>query len=177
MIEKVKEALNSNETIAKEVKDNLFDLVVIFNDQFKDVDLSNLIERLKNLKIKRESMYLLKLPCKYNPFTNELLINRGLFEECDAKHWLMHCLLGIITAKDNYYGFAGEENTLVALNEGYTEIITNNLVGDVENNFFTDEIIMTNLIGKAIGEDTLYNAYFNNDAKSVIRAMIEAEGK
>lgn len=177
MIETIKETLNSNENITNEVKENFLELITVFNNQFKDIDLSTLNERLKTLIVKRESMFLVKLPCKYNPFTNELLINLGLFEECEAKHWLMHCLLGMITAKENYYGFAGEENTLVALNEGYTEILTNNLVGDVENNFFTEEIIMTNLIGKAIGEDTLYNAYFNNDAESIIRAMIEAEGK
>ncbi len=177
MIETIKATLNSNEAITLEVKDDLLELVQIFNNQFPNIDLTNLNERLKTLVIKRESMFLVKLPCKYNPFTNELLINLGLFEECDAKHWLMHCLLGMITAKENYYGFAGSENTLVALNEGYTEIITNNLVGDVDNNFFTEEIIMTNLIGKAIGEETFFNAYFGNDAKSVIRAMIEAEGK
>lgn len=177
MIETIKMTLNTNEEITKEVKEDLLELITIFNNNFKDIDLANLNERLKTLIIKRESMFLVKLPCKYNPFKNELLINLGLFEECDAKHWLMHALLGMITAKDNYYGFNNEENTLVALNEGYTEIITNNLVGDVENNFFTDEIIMTNLISKAIGEDTMYNAYFSNDSKSIIRAMIEADGK
>jgi len=177
MIETIKMTLNTNENITSEVKENLLELITIFNNNFKEVDLANLNERLKTLIIKRESMFLVKLPCKYNPYTNELLINLGLFEECDAKHWLMHALLGMITAKDNYYGFNNEENTLVALNEGYTEIITNNLVGDVENNFFTDEVIMTNLISKAVGADTMYNAYFNNDSKSIVRAMIEAEGK
>ena len=177
MLETIKGTLNSNEAITPEVKRDLLELIEIFNKNFPNIDLTNLNERLKTLVIKRESMFLVKLPCKYNPFTNELVVNLGLFEECDAKHWLMHCLLGMITAKENYYGFAGSENTLVALNEGYTEIITNNLVGDVDNNFFTEEIIMTNLIGKAIGEETFFNAYFGNDAKSVIRAMIEAEGK
>ena len=177
MIETIKMTLNTNENITGEVKENLLELITIFNNNFKEIDLANLNERLKTLIIKRESMFLVKLPCKYNPYTNELLINLGLFEECDAKHWLMHALLGMITTKDNYYGFNNEENTLVALNEGYTEIITNNLVGDVENNFFTDEVIMTNLISKAVGADTMYNAYFNNDSKSIVRAMIEAEGK
>ena len=177
MLETIKGTLNTNEGITPEVKKDLLELIEIFNKNFPNIDLTNLNERLKTLVIKRESMFLVKLPCKYNPFTNELVVNLGLFEECDAKHWLMHCLLGMITAKENYYGFAGSENTLVALNEGYTEIITNNLVGDVDNNFFAEEIVMTNLIGKAIGEETFFNAYFGNDAKSVIRAMIEAEGK
>ncbi|MBQ9011518.1 MAG: hypothetical protein IJ093_02595 [Bacilli bacterium] len=177
MIETIKNTLNTNQNITGEVKEDIIKLVEIFNQKFPDIDLTTLNERLKTLIIKRESMYLVKIPCKYNPYNNEILINLGKIEESDARHWFMHCLLGVITAKDNYYGFNNEENTLIALNEGYTEILTNYLVGDVENNFFTDEIIITNLISKAIGENTLYEAYFNNDSKRVIEAMIEAEGK
>lgn len=177
MIETIKTTLEANKSITPEVKKDLLELIIIFNKNFGDIDLSNLNERLKTLIIKRESMFLVKLPCQYNPFTNEILVNLGRFEECDARHWLMHCLLGMITAKDNHYGFNNSEDTLVALNEGYTEMLTNYLVGDVEENFYTDDIIITNLISKAIGEDTLFNAYFTGDDKSVIRAMIEAEGK
>ncbi len=177
MIETIKNTLDSNENISKEVKNDLLELVNIFHENFKDIDLSNLNERLKTLIIKRESMFLVKMPCKYNPFTNEILVNYGLFNECDGRHWLMHVLLGIITAKDNHYGFNNENDSLLALNEGYTEIITNNLVGDVEDNFFTDEIIMTNLIGKLIGDDTLFEAYFDNDSDRILKAMLEAEDK
>ena len=176
-MEEIKIILNENKGITAEVKDNLLELITIFNNTFKDVDLSNLKDRLKTLKIKRESMYLAKLPCEYKPFNNEIVINIGRFENCDARHWLMHVLLGIITAKENYYGFNNSDNTFVALNEGYTEIITNNLVGDVNDNYFADEIIMTNLIGKIIGEDVLYDAYFSNDSNKVLKAMIEAEEK
>lgn len=177
MVQEIKVILDENQNITEEVKENLLELITLFNDMFKDVSLENLKERLKTLKIKRESMYVEKLPCEYKPFKNEIVINVGRFEQCDAKHWLMHALIGIITAKDNYYGFNNSDNTFVALNEGYTEILTNNIVGDVENNFFTDEIIMTNLIGKIIGEDILYDAYFSNDSEKVLKAMIEAEEK
>ncbi len=177
MTQEIKVILDSNGNITDDVKDNLLELISIFNDTFKDIDLSNLKERLKTLNIKRESMYLAKLPLEYKPFNNEIVINIGRFENCDAKHWLMHVLLGIITARENYYGFNNSDNTFVALNEGYTEIITNNLVGDVDNNYFADEIIMTNLIGKIIGEDVLYDAYFSNDSEKVLKAMIEAEEK
>ena len=177
MIQEIKVILDSNPNITGEVKENLLELITIFNDMFKDVSLEALKDRLKNLTIKRESMYLAKLPCEYKPFNNEIIINAGRFEECDAKHWLMHALLGIITAKDNYYGFNNSEGTLTAINEGYTEILTNNLVGDVDNNFFTDEMIIVNLISKAIGENVLYDAYFNNDSEKVLKAMIEAEEK
>lgn len=177
MIETIHAALEENKNITDEVKNNIFELAQIFNNSFSNVNLTNFCNRLKTLSIKRESMYLVKLPCKYNPHTNEILINSGRFEESDAKHWFMHALLGMITAKDNYYGFNNENDTLCALNEGYTEILTNNLVGDIDNNFFIDEIILTNLVGRIIGNDLLYDAYFNNDSATVVKAMLEAEGK
>ncbi|MBR2841105.1 MAG: hypothetical protein IKF01_04515 [Bacilli bacterium] len=177
MIQEIKVILDSNANIPLEVKDEIVKLIEIFHSTFKDVSLDNLKEKLKTLKIKRESMFLTKLPCEYKPFTNEILINAPRLEESDAAHWFMHALIGVITSKDNYYGFNNSENTLVALNEGYTEIITNNLVGDVENNFFADEIIITNLISKAVGEDILYESFFNNDSERLIKAMIEAEEK
>ena len=177
MVETIKNALNENQNITPEVKENLLELVEIFNKNFGDIDLSNLAERLKTLVIKRESMFLVKLPCRYNAHTNEILVNLGKFEEADARHWLMHCLLGMITAKENYYGFDNADNTLIALNEGYTEMITNYLVGDVENNFFTDELIITNLISKVIGEDLLFEAYFSNESEKVLEAMRKAEEK
>ena len=177
MDEEIKVILDNNSSITNEVSEDLLELITIFKNTFKDVNLQTLKERLKTLKIKRESMYMTKLPCQYKPFNNEIIINVPRFEECDAKHWLMHALLGIITAKENYYGFNNSEDTFVALNEGYTEIITNNLVGDVEDNFFTEEIIMTNLISKIIGEDVFYKAYFTNDSQLVLKAMIEAEEK
>ena len=102
MIEEFKSILDENPNLTVEVKDNLLELINIFISNFKDVNLDTLKTRLKSLKIKRESMYLAKLPCEYKPFNNEIIINVPRFEECDAKHWLMHALLGIITAKDNF---------------------------------------------------------------------------
>lgn len=174
-MEEIKAVLDANENLTLEVKDNLMELITIFHEIFKDVDLTTLKDRLKTLKIKRESMYLVKMPCKYIAHNNEIAINYGLITESDARHWLMHSLLGVITAKDNHYGFNDDNDTFLALNEGYTEILTNNLIGDVDNNFFTDEIIMTNLISKVIKEETLYNAYFGNDSKLLVKAMAEAE--
>lgn len=175
MVETIKNTLNKNQNITPEVKENLLELIELFHKKFPDIDLNNLNERLKTLIIRRESMFLVKLPCEYNPHTNEILINLGRFEESDARHWMMHCLLGVMTAKDTYYGFNNEDDKLVALNDGYTEMMTNYLVGDVEDNFFFDEIVIANLIGKIIGEDILFDAYFSNDSKKVLEAMIKAE--
>jgi hypothetical protein len=177
MVEDIKVILLANENLTPEVREDLLELITLFNKNFKEVSLETLKERLKTLSIQRASMYLVKVPCKYIPHNNEIAINSGLMDEADGRHWLMHSLLGLITAQGNHYGFNDDNDSLVALNEGYTEIITNNLVGDVDNNFYTDEIIMTNLISKVIGPDILYDAYFKNDSSSVVKAMMEAEAK
>ena len=53
MLEEVKVILDSNENLTPEVKDNLLELITIFHEIFKDVDLTTLKERLKTLKIKK----------------------------------------------------------------------------------------------------------------------------
>ena len=75
MIEEFKNILDENPNLTVEVKDNLLELINIFISNFKDVNLDTLKTRLKSLKIKRESMYLAKLPCEYKPFNNEIIIN------------------------------------------------------------------------------------------------------
>ena len=56
MLEEIKVILDGNQSITGEVKDNLLELITIFNNMFKDVSLETLKDRLKSLKIKRESM-------------------------------------------------------------------------------------------------------------------------
>lgn len=178
MIETIKSTLNANENITKEVKENLMELITLFHENFKDVDLTNLNERLGTLTIKPESAFLVKMPCKYVPFKNEIRVNVSKFAECDARHWLMHSVLGMVTAKDNYYGFNNENDSLLALNEGYTEMITRMLVGDVEGNLFTDEMIMATLYGKLLGEngnDILYSTYFGNNSQDLLKAVMATD--
>ena len=66
MLETIKNTLNENQSLTPEVRNNLMELIEVFHNKFENIDLTNLNERLKTLVIKRESMYLVKLPCKYN---------------------------------------------------------------------------------------------------------------
>ncbi len=177
MLETLKVTLDANTNITPEVKENLMELITVFanNEAFKDVDLSNLGERLKTLNIRRESKYLVRMPARYNAFNNEILINEEMISESDVRHWMMHALLGVITGNENRYGFTTTDNEIIAMTEGYTEILTNYLVGDIEDNYFTDEILVTNLLGKIIGEDNLFTAYFKNDSEAILSALREID--
>ena len=168
-MEEIKNSLNSNPFFTDDIKDNLLELITILNSKLPSVDLSNLNERLKTLKIIRGSKFLIKGTSYYNPNDNELLINLvHINEDVDAKHIMMREILNIVTAKENYTGF-NKDNVYEALNMGYTELLTNFLVGNEYDSEYNDEIIAANMLAITIGEDVMFNAYFNNDPTLILK--------
>ncbi len=176
IMNQIKETLDKNTNISEAVKENIFELVSIFHRNFPNIDLKNLNERLSNLIIDSGSKYVYKEISNYNPTSNVLTLNMTeLAKDHDVKHVLMYELLNIITAKDNYVGF-DKDNALIALNAGYTEILTNNLVGnDSDIEYHIDEVIATNLIANMIGNDIMFKAYFTNDF-NLINNVLEKAG-
>ena len=164
-LNEIKNSLNSNPNLT-DIRDCLMELIYLFNSKFPTINLSNLNERLKTLKIIKGSKYLVTNSSHYNPLNNELLINLSKINDNDCKHILMRELLNIITAKDNFSGF-NVDNDYEALNIGYTERLTNFLVGNESESEYEDEIVASNLLERIIGEDKMFNAYFNNDASLI----------
>lgn len=174
-IEEIGTSLNENPNLTQPLKSNLWELILLFHEKFKEVSLDNLNSRLQTLKIENLNRYVSKEVSKYDPVNNTLMINlERLNGDIDAKHILMYELLSIITAKDNYTGF-NFNHQFEALNVGYTEILTNYLVGnDTERFVHADEIIATNLISISIGNDILLYAFFNNDYRALTESLIES---
>ena len=164
-LNEIKNSLNSNPNLI-DIQDCLMELIYLFNSKFPAINLSNLNERLKTLKIIKGSKYLVKNSSHYNPVTNELLINLSKINDNDCKHILMRELLNIITAKENFTGF-NKDNAYEALNIGYTERLTNFLVGNETDSEYEDEIVASNILERIIGEDKMFNAYFSNDASLI----------
>lgn len=164
-LNEIKNSLNSNPNLT-DIQDCLMELIYLFNSKFPNINLNNLNERLKTLKIVKGSKYLVKNSSHYNPVNNELLINLSKLDNNDCKHILMRELLNIITAKDNYTGF-NKDNSYEALNIGYTERLTNFLVGNETESEYEDEIIASNILEKIVGEDKMFNAYFTNNVNLI----------
>jgi len=175
MVEEIEAVLNENPNLTQDLKINLLELVAIFHKQFPTVSLENLKNRLQTLKIEPLNKYVSSEVSKYDPLLNMLMINEErLGKDVDAKHILMYELLSMITAKDNYTGF-NFNHQFEALNIGYTEILTNYLVGNETEEFVhSDEIIATNLISISIGNDILLHAFFNNDYMTLTKSLIDA---
>lgn len=172
-IDDVKVTLDNNPYLEKEIKENIKELLDIFNTRFPDVNLQNLNNRIGNLKIEKSNKFINKRVSHYNLNTNILEfnideINKGY----DMKYILMFELLNIITANNVQTGF-NYNDKFIALNAGYTAILANNLVGnDSDIPYLEDEIISTNLIAGIIGEDVLYESYFKNNANLIMNALL-----
>lgn len=172
-LEDVFKAIDTNTNIDSEVKENIKELINIFNSTFPNIDLSNFANRIMNLKIEKSNKFINKRVVKYNLNTNILEFNTEEIDKgYDMKHILMHGLLNIISSNDVQSGF-NYNDKFKALNAGYTEILTNNLVGnDSDLSYLDEEVISTNLIASMIGNDVLFEAYFGNDTNKLVSALI-----
>ena len=50
-VDDVKNSLNENKNITKEIKANIFELVLVFNNKYPNVSLDRLNKKLKTIKV------------------------------------------------------------------------------------------------------------------------------
>ena len=172
-LEDIKGALDSNESLTDEVRDNIYGLVNVFHERYPEISLENLNKNLKTLKINKSNKFINKRVSKYNPNTNVLEFNENEVNKgYDMRHVMMYNLLEIITNKDGQVGF-NKNNKFDALHAGYTEILANFLIGNEgDTEYLQNEVITTNMISLLIGNDVLFESYFNNDAEALIKGLM-----
>lgn len=178
----IKNTLEMNKYLSSELKDNLFELIVVFHKEFPEITLENLNNKLKELKIEKINSFLTKKISKYDAKKNTIYFNaKELVKEYDARHLLMFELLNMITTSPELNGF-DLDGKFEALNIGYTEVLANYLVGNNgEEQIYPHEALMANLLSIAIGDETMKTAYFQNNYKLLLdnakKVGIELAGK
>ena len=167
-----------NGNLDDEIRGNIISLIEIFIKNFPQVPLENLCHNLKTLKFDKVSKYVTDEYAYYNGDINTLYINyKKITDDDDVRHILMHQLLNIITYNGKFSGF-NQNNFLRALNIGFTEVMTNNLIGNEGNNtYYDDEVVATNLLCNIVGYDVLEKSYFENNARLVLEKLISAGGE
>ena len=151
MVDDIRTVLDNNANLSQEFKDNIFELVVLFNQRFPGVPLDDLKAHLATLQVQKLNKF---LNCNVSLFDNKqniLFLNASKLDNgYDAKHILMYEILNMISSNDHQMGFI-RDGKFVALNTGYTEILANFLVGNEGDVLlFPDEAIATNLISVMI---------------------------
>jgi hypothetical protein len=174
-LDEIKSNLATNENLTEEIKEEMFGLIVIFHQNFPDISLENLKEKVKDVKIGKLGVFERRGPLVYDVIRNEIAFsNKKLKDDYDANHLMMKGILGMITSNGEYYGF-NKNNSLNALNIGFTEMLANFLVGNDGICDYEEELLATDLVSQIIGRETLINAYFSNDAETVYKKLLEAE--
>lgn len=172
----VKEAMSKNKGLDQEFQENVLELVEIFHKAFPEVELKNLCQNLKTLKIEKTNRFIQRLPLDYNAKLNKLTINPKELEKVkDTRNLLMNIVIRLIVTNNGMTGFDAD-GSFLALNIGYIAGITNMLVGnEEEHDYYTDEIIATNLFGKIVGDEVLKEAFFQNNPSLIIDRVNEGE--
>lgn len=175
MIDDIRDSLNRNKKLTKEIKANIFELVLIFNKKYPDVSLENLNKKIETLKIIKGSKYVNNRISEYNVRDNTIYLNKSEIDKgYDMKHILMFEILNIITCNDEFTGF-NVDNRFRALNAGYTEIVANYLVGNSgELLVYPEQAVTANLISVLIGSNNIAQAYFQNDIDCLINSFKKA---
>lgn len=173
-LEDVKNSLNVNPNLTDEIRDLIYALTDIFHNKYPNIPLTNLVNYLKTIRIQKASKYLNRRVSSYDYVNNILEFNVDRIEEgYDMRHVMMSELLNIITNNGEMTGF-NKYNNYRALNAGYTEILTNNLVGNESDiPYLEHEVIAANQIALLVGDDVMFKAFFTNNVEFMVDAMFK----
>lgn len=169
--------LDSNIKIEDDVKANMLLLAIEFYKRFPQVPLENFYTRLESVEILGGSKYLYNAPIQYLPQDNEIIINKQMLtkEETDVDHSMMMVIISMITAKDNYYGFA-RNKSLEALNYGFCDMISKTLVGNEGISGYEQELEIVNFVGNRTGVNVFTEAFFTNNPDLLLKTMLDLCG-
>lgn len=173
-IENVLNAMEKNKALTPEIIANVMELTSLFHERFENIDLTNLCNNLETVKIDKATKFITMEPISYNGPLNVLSINNGVLRDVpDAKNLFMNCIIAmIVTNHDGITGFS-DNPKFEALNMGYIAGIASMLVGnDSDIDYYTDEIIATNLFGQIVGDDVLEQAFFTNNSSLIVNQFM-----
>lgn len=173
-LEAIKISLRNNPNLNNEIRNKIFELIIIFHKKLPEVSLVRLNERLKRVKIGKIGKFERRGTYFYDIFKNEILFSANISGNYDLDNLFMKAILQMATSTDTFTGFNSDER-LRALNLAYTEILANYLVGNEGDSDLEEEMLVTNLLSHIVGKDTMFNSYFTNNGEPIIKAMQDAE--
>ena len=173
-LEEIRISLKSNPNLTDEIRNKLFELIVIFNKKIPEVDLLRLNQKLKTVKLGKISKFERKGTYYYDVFKNEILFSNDIEGNYDIDHLLTKAIVQMSASTETFTGFNSDDR-LRALNLAYTEILANYIIGNEGDSDLEEEVLVANLLSHIVGKDTMFNSYFTNNGEPIIRAMQDAE--
>ena len=101
ILDQIKNSLDANYNLNKEIKVKLFELVIILHNKFPKLNLDKLNEKLKTVKIGRISKFEKKGTYSYDVIKNEILFSSNrLVDDYDLDHLFMKAILEMTASTD-----------------------------------------------------------------------------
>lgn len=173
-LEDIKVSLSNNPNLNDDIRNKIFELVIVYNKKLPEVNLSKLNEKLKTVSFGKIGKFERKGTYFYDVFNNKILFSNSIEGPYDIDHLLMKAILQMSTSTNTFTGFHSDER-LRALNLAYTEILANYIIGNEGESDLEEEMLVTNLLSHIVGKDTMFNSYFSNNGLPIIKAMQDAE--
>ena len=144
-LEEIRLSLKNNPNLTDEIRNKLFELIIVFNKKLPEINLSRLNEKLKTVKFGKIGKYEKKGTYYYDVFKNEILFSRDLEGNYDIDHLLTKAILEMVTSTNTFTGFNSDDR-LRALNLAYTEILANYIIGNEGDSDLEEEVLIANLL-------------------------------
>lgn len=173
-LDEIKVSLSNNPNLNDDIRNKIFELVIVYNKKLPEVNLSKLNEKLKTVSFGKIGKFERKGTYFYDVFNNKILFSNAIEGPYDIDHLLMKAILQMSTSTNTFTGFHSDER-LRALNLAYTEILANYIIGNEGESDLEEEMLIANLISHIVGKDTMFNSYFSNNGLPIIKGMLEAE--
>ena len=176
ILEQIQQNLNANKDFTKDFKYKIFELILLFNKKYPDVNLETLNSKIKTVTFEKSGVFERRGTFLYDPVTNKVSFDAKKIKDgdYDIDNMMMKAIIAMITAKDTYYGF-NKDDKLSALNKAVTEMIATSIVGNEGISDYEEEILIANLLSKVLGVDFLVESYFKNDSDAIMKKMVELE--
>lgn len=176
ILEQIQQNLNANKDFTKDFKYKIFELILLFNKKYPDVNLEKLCSKIKTVTFEKSGTFERRGTFTYDPKKNKVSFDAKRIKDSDydIDNMMMKAVIAMATAKDTYYGF-NKDDKLSALNKAVTEMIATSIVGNEGISDYEEEILIANLLSKVLGVDFLIESYFKNDSDAIFRKLVELE--
>ena len=176
ILEQIQQNLNANKDFTKDFKYKIFELILLFNKKYPDVNLETLCSKINTVTFEKSGTFERRGTFTYDPKKNKVSFDAKRIKDSDydIDNMMMKAVIAMATAKDTYYGF-NKDDKLSALNKAVTEMIATSIVGNEGISDYEEEILIANLLSKVLGVDFLIESYFKNDSDAIFRKLVELE--
>jgi hypothetical protein len=153
--------------LKKYYRQELLDFIEVMRSNLNQKDLYNFYANADNIAVIQKPHKRKNVSAVYNTSKNIITLYEG-YNKVDYAHEFFHVASTVQNDKHVISGFS-YDNVGIALNEGYTELLTSRYFNNNQENYndYLDFKRMANVIENIVGKDKMQSLYLRADLKGL----------